>query len=103
MADDEKTEEQETATEAETPKKKGGTNKTPAAAAPTTCRAPKCKQEVRAKGLCRKHYIAWRREDLGEHHRYKVCSREGCRKKRVTGGLCEEHAGTGAKAEGGAA
>jgi hypothetical protein len=99
MADDEKTEgQEETAT-----KSKGGTNKTPAAPAPTTCRAPKCKQEVRAKGLCRKHYIAWRREDLGEHHRYKVCSREGCRKKRAVGGLCEEHAGTGAKAEGGAA
>jgi hypothetical protein len=99
MADEENTEGQET----ETKKGKGGTNATPAAPAPTTCRAPKCKQEVRAKGFCRKHYIAWRREDLGEHHRYKVCSREGCRKKRVTGGLCEEHAGTGAKAEGGAA
>jgi hypothetical protein len=68
-----------------------------------TCRAPKCKQPVRAKGYCRKHFIGWRRGNLGEHHRYKICSKEGCRKPRAVGGLCEEHAGKGAKAEGAAA
>src|SRR5262245_15635544 len=64
------------------------------------CRAPKCKQLVRAKGYCRKHFIGWRRGDVGDHHRYKVCSKEGCRRPRTHGGLCDEHAGKGAKAEG---
>jgi hypothetical protein len=64
------------------------------------CRVDKCKQPIRAKGYCRKHYIAWRRGETGDHHRYKVCSKEGCRKPRATGGLCDEHAGTGAPAGG---
>jgi hypothetical protein len=67
------------------------------------CRAEKCKQVVRAKGYCRKHYIAWRRGSVGDHHRYKICSKEACRKPRVLGGLCEEHAGKGAPAAEGAA
>jgi len=62
------------------------------------CRADKCRQPVRAKGYCRKHYIAWRRGETGDHHRYKVCSKEGCRKPRAKGGLCDEHAGTAAPA-----
>jgi hypothetical protein len=74
-----------------------------AAPAGETCRAAKCKQPVRAKGYCRKHYIGWRRGTVGESHRYKICSKEGCRKPRAKGGLCEEHAGGGAKPEGGAA
>jgi hypothetical protein len=92
MADEAKTEE----------KKKAA----PAAAAESTdetCRVEKCKQEVRAKGYCRKHYMAWRRGELGDHHRYKVCSKEACRKPRTKGGLCDEHAGVAAPAEGGAA
>jgi hypothetical protein len=74
-------------------------------AAGETCNVEKCKQEVRAKGYCRKHYMAWRRGDLGDHHRYKVCSKEGCRKPRTKGSLCDEHAGVAAPAaaEGGAA
>jgi hypothetical protein len=64
------------------------------------CRAEKCRQPVRAKGYCRKHYIAWRRGETGEHHRYKICSKEGCRKPRAKGGLCDEHAGTAAPAAG---
>ena len=70
-----------------------------------TCSVEKCKQPVSAKGYCRKHFIAWRRGDVGTHHRYKTCSKEGCRKPRKYGGLCEEHAGKGAPAaaEGGAA
>jgi hypothetical protein len=80
----------------------------PAAAAESTgetCSVEKCKQAVRAKGYCRKHYMAWRRGELGDHHRYKVCSKEGCRKPRTKGGLCDEHAGVAAPAaaEGGAA
>jgi len=67
-----------------------------AAPAGPHCRVAKCKQPVRAKGYCRKHYIAWRRGDVGEHHRYKICSKEGCRKPRTKAGLCDEHAGIGA-------
>jgi hypothetical protein len=68
-----------------------------------TCSVEKCKQPVRAKGYCRKHFIAWRRGDVGDHHRYKTCSKEGCRKPRAKGGLCDEHAGVAAPAaEGGA-
>ena len=83
----------------------------PAAAAETgveTCSVDKCKQPVRAKGLCRKHFIGWRRGAVGDNHRYKICSKEGCRKPRTRGGLCDEHAGVAtpegaAPAEGGAA
>ena len=75
-----------------------------AAAAPgETCRVDSCKQGVRAKGFCRKHYMAWRRGVVGDHHRYKICSKEACRKPRALGGLCEEHAGKATPAEAGAA
>jgi hypothetical protein len=60
-----------------------------------TCKVEGCKQGVRAKGLCRKHFLGWRRGAVGDHHRYKVCSKEACRKPRAKGGLCAEHAGTG--------
>jgi hypothetical protein len=66
------------------------------------CTAEKCTQPLRAKGYCRKHFLAWRRGELGTHHHYKVCSKEGCRKKREFGGLCAEHAGK-AQPEGAAA
>jgi hypothetical protein len=56
-----------------------------------TCRAPKCKQPVRAKGYCRKHYIGWRREKVGSKFRYKICGKEGCRKRAVLAGRCAEH------------
>src|SRR4051794_34763032 len=39
------------------------------------CQVAKCKQPVRAKGYCRKHYIGWRRGKLGEKHRYNTCSK----------------------------
>lgn len=68
-----------------------------------TCRAEGCKQGVRAKGYCRKHFMAWRRGTVGDHHRYKICSKEGCRKPRAKGGFCEEHAGIAAPAGGEAA
>jgi hypothetical protein len=55
------------------------------------CQVAKCKQPVRAKGYCRKHYLGWRRGDVGKKHRYKTCSKEGCRKKAVAAGRCEEH------------
>jgi hypothetical protein len=72
---------------------------TPAAPEGERCSIEKCNQPVRAKGLCRKHFMGWRRgADLGVAHRYKVCSKEGCRKKRMYGGLCDEHAGKAAPA-----
>jgi hypothetical protein len=66
-----------------------------AKAAPTssrgTCTAKGCKQPLRAKGLCRKHYMGWRRGTFGTDHRYKTCSKEACLKKVLKAGLCEEH------------
>jgi hypothetical protein len=67
------------------------------------CSAEKCKQAVRAKGYCRKHFMAWRRAEVGKHHRYKICSKEACRKPRTLGGLCDEHGGKAKPAEGAAA
>jgi len=100
----------DTKTESKAPKAKSKSatkaapTETPAAAVSTrgTCTAEKCSQPLRAKGYCRKHFMAWRRGELGAHHHYKICSKEGCRKKREFGGLCAEHAGKGAPAEGAA-
>jgi hypothetical protein len=91
-------------------KKKAAPKKTaakaPAATAPhdgPTCKVEKCKQPVRAKGYCRKHFIGWRRGKVGNKHSYKICSKEGCRKPAVFNGRCDEHsrskkAGEGAPA-----
>jgi hypothetical protein len=57
------------------------------------CSVAKCTQPKRAKGLCRKHYMGWRRGKVGDAHRYKICTKEGCRKARTHGSLCAEHAG----------
>jgi hypothetical protein len=72
---------------------------TPAVTDGPTCRAEGCKQAVRAKGYCRKHFMNWRRGSVGDHHRYKICSKEACRKPRTKGGLCDEHAGVVAPAD----
>jgi hypothetical protein len=56
-----------------------------------TCSIEKCKQPVRAKGLCRKHFMGWRRGKVGKKFAYKICSKEGCRKPMLPGGRCEEH------------
>jgi hypothetical protein len=77
---------------------KASSKATPAAADGPACRVAGCKQAVRAKGFCRKHFIGWRRGAVGDHHRYKVCSKEGCRKPRARAGFCAEHAGIGAPA-----
>jgi hypothetical protein len=75
-----------------------------AAAQPETsvrgsCTADKCARPLRAKGYCRKHFMAWRRGKLGAHHHYKICGKEACRKPRAFGGLCAEHAGKGTASE----
>ncbi len=63
-----------------------------------SCKVDNCKQPVRAKGYCRKHYLAWRREELGTKHRYNTCSKEACRKKAEIGGRCTEHKKGGGEA-----
>jgi hypothetical protein len=79
------------------PKKTAAAKAAPAAkaakAAPEgpTCSVEKCKQVVRAKGLCRKHFMGWRRGKVGKKHHYKICSKEACRKPAVFNGRCEEH------------
>ena len=86
---------------AEKPAKAAAAKPAKKAAAPydgPPCRVEGCKQPVRAKGYCRKHYMAWRRGAVGDHHRYKICSKEACRKPRVKGGLCAEHASIGGAA-----
>ncbi|MGD0839219.1 MAG: vegetative protein [Polyangia bacterium] len=55
------------------------------------CAVEKCKQPVRAKGYCRKHYLGWRRGKVGTKHRYNTCSKEGCRKPALAGGVCAAH------------
>ena len=105
MADETKTKASKTPKAAKAPKAQKADSAEKAAAAATAapagepCRVEKCKQPVRAKGYCRKHFIGWRRGAVGNKHRYKVCSKEGCRKARTHGGLCDEHAGKGAAAE----
>jgi hypothetical protein len=76
------------AEEKTTPKKQPSETNTEGTA---KCRVQKCKQPVRAKGYCRKHYLGWRRGKVGKKHRYRTCSKEGCRKPAVAGGVCAEH------------
>jgi hypothetical protein len=66
---------------------------TPAAPEGERCSVEGCKQPLRAHALCRKHYMGWRRGVVGKAHRYKICSKEACRKPREFGGFCAEHAG----------
>ena len=75
---------------------------TPAVTDGPTCKVEGCKQGVRAKGLCRKHFLGWRRGSLGDHHRYKICSKEACRKPATFNGRCEEHTRSKKKAGEGA-
>jgi hypothetical protein len=35
--------------------------------------------------------MSWRRGKLGKKQRYNICSKEGCRKPAVAGGVCAEH------------
>lgn len=55
-----------------------------------TCKAQDCTREVVAKGYCRKHYRLWKAGEM-PRPRYKTCTFEKCRKKRVRGSMCEEH------------
>ena len=57
------------------------------------CTVENCKRPYRAKGLCIAHYRKWRHGEMPTKTRYKICTKEGCRKPRVQGSLCAEHAG----------
>ncbi len=84
------------ATETKTTTKTADATK-PAAQA---CSVKDCKRPYRAKGMCITHYKLWRRGEVEGHKaRYKICTKEACRKPRAFGSLCAEHAGKGAPAE----
>jgi hypothetical protein len=55
------------------------------------CKHEGCsKQADGGKGYCRRHYALWKRGSLPKA-RYKTCRIEGCRKRMVRRGRCEEH------------
>ena len=59
-------------------------------------RSTPCKQEGctrpadGGKGYCRRHYAGWKRGTLPKG-RYMTCRVEGCRKRIIARGRCEEH------------
>ena len=56
------------------------------------CSVDQCKRPYRAKGYCNVHYSAWRHGEVAGHKtRYKICTKEACRKPRAQGSLCAEH------------
>ena len=59
-----------------------------------------CKRPFRAKGMCITHYKLWRHGAIEGHKgRYKICTKEACRKPRAFGSLCAEHGAKAAPAE----
>lgn len=58
------------------------------------CSVEGCKRPYRAKTYCNVHYAAWRRGEIASHTgRYKICTKEACRKPRAANGsFCVEHA-----------
>jgi len=55
-----------------------------------SCKIEGCKHPLRAKGYCRVHYQAWRKDAYGKT-RYKPCKMEGCSKRRSMKAYCEDH------------
>jgi len=56
-----------------------------------TCKREGCNRPADGgKGYCRRDYAAWKRGGLPKA-RYKSCRAEGCRKRVVGRGRCEEH------------
>jgi hypothetical protein len=63
------------------------------------CKIDGCKRKnYRAKGLCNVHYKKWRQGELPKG-RYKICTKEGCKKPRAKGSLCAEHSAPAAAKE----
>jgi hypothetical protein len=64
------------------------------------CSVANCKRPYRAKSYCVVHYNAWRRGEIEGHKaRYKICSKEACKKVAARWGLCDEHGKGGAAAD----
>jgi len=56
-----------------------------------SCRHEGCARPAKGgKGYCPRHYAAWKRGELPKA-RFKSCRVEGCRKRVVARGRCEEH------------
>jgi hypothetical protein len=56
-----------------------------------SCRQAGCGRPADGgKGYCGRHYRQWRRGGLPKA-RYKTCRVEGCRKRSVARGRCQEH------------
>jgi hypothetical protein len=56
-----------------------------------TCKQEGCARAANGgKGYCRRHYAEWKRGGLPKA-RYKTCRVEGCHKRLVDRGRCEEH------------
>ena len=68
--------------------------KTEASREDKKCRQEGCKRPYRAKAYCNVHYKQWRHGKFPKG-RYKICTKEGCRKARARGSLCAEHAAGG--------
>jgi hypothetical protein len=64
---------------------------TPARSARKCCVEGCKRSHYRAKGYCNVHYKKWRHAEL-KKARYKICTKEGCKKPRAKGSLCAEHA-----------
>ena len=57
----------------------------------TPCKQGGCTRPADGgKGYCRRHYAGWKRGALPKG-RYKTCRVEGCRKRMIARGRCEEH------------
>jgi hypothetical protein len=66
------------------------------------CSVEGCKRPYRAKSYCVTHYKKWRRGEMEGHKaRYKICSKEACKKAAGRFGLCDEHRGGKAEAAAG--
>jgi hypothetical protein len=52
-----------------------------------TCREPDCDRQVRARGLCNKHYQRWRMADL----RDRECALPDCRRGMHSRQMCKPH------------
>jgi hypothetical protein len=69
------------------------TVQTTPARADQRCSVEGCKRPYRARQYCNVHYRLWRHGELPKG-RYKICTKEGCRKPRAgQGSICEEHKG----------
>ncbi len=57
------------------------------------CSENECSRGFYARGLCHKHYQAWRRTDSFTRVVFeeRTCTLDGCEKKHHAAGYCQEH------------